>query len=434
MRVSLFVYFMTQNFHKILTIVCIIGASMLHGAQAQSTSIESASKYEDLFDQICELFESSYPFEESEETQWTTLKIEIESGIDAIVDDSSFTTQVNRAFSELEISHLRLFDLADNGYKEISAKGRGVTGITLTWIQDRWLVHSITAEQNFDGHPVVPGMHITHIGPWELISDSSRFPMDVILQSQQANFGVMGNPYQLKGYDLHGNLFTATGSYLPRLGSWSRAFGNLSPLPLEFNVSNVEGVRIIQFNYFVYDLLSDIRFAIESTPKNGALVFDLRGNPGGMGIMANAIAGRLTDTSFQLGKMQMKDGWIGFFADPQPSAFLGPLAILIDEFSASTSEIFAQGMQESTRAKVFGRTSMGAALPSKFVDLSSHFRLQLPVAKYKSNAGYTIEDKGVIPDFIVNVTKQDLINQKDPVLSTAIQWIQRQLPFDSNSD
>ena len=142
-----------------------------------------------------------------------------------------------------------------------------------------------------------------------------------------------------------------------------------------------------------------------------------------MGILANAIAGKLTDTSFELGTMHMIDGWIAFVADPQPKAFLGSVAILIDEFTASTSEIFAQGMKEHGRARVFGKPSMGAALPSKFIPLGSSFMLQMPVATYQSAAGYTIEGKGVQPHEVLSVSVEDVARLNDPVLSRAIDWI-----------
>ena len=80
--------------------------------------------------------------------------------------------------------------------------------------------------------------------------------------------------------------------------------------------------------------------------------------------MASGLSGWLTDKEFSLGVMTLRQGFISFEVSPQEHAFTGPVALLIDVGSASTSEILAAGLQEAKRARIFGEVSVGAALPS----------------------------------------------------------------------
>lgn len=111
---------------------------------------------------------------------------------------------------------------------------------------------------------------------------------------------------------------------------------------------------------------------------------------------------------------------------PQPRAFLGPVAILIDSDSVSTSEIMAAGLQEAGRARIFGEPSPGAALPSVFKALPTGDLFQYAIADLQTPRGILIEGHGVIPDQIVARTRTDLAAGRDPVLSAARRWLEAQ--------
>jgi carboxyl-terminal processing protease len=104
--------------------------------------------------------------------------------------------------------------------------------------------------------------------------------------------------------------------------------------------------------------------------------------------------------------------------------FLGPLAILVDGCSASTSEIFAGGMQDLKRARVFGMRSAGAALPSMFERLPNGDGFQYAIANYISEGGKQLEGAGVIPDETAGPTRRELLGGHDPALDRALAWIE----------
>ena len=112
-------------------------------------------------------------------------------------------------------------------------------------------------------------------------------------------------------------------------------------------------------------ILGEFERALLSQPTPAGVVLDLRGNPGGLGGMAMGMGNRLVQKPDQrLGTMTLRNGTVHFVLNPQAETYSGPLAILIDGCSASTSEILAGGLKDIARARLFGTRTAGAALPS----------------------------------------------------------------------
>ena len=103
--------------------------------------------------------------------------------------------------------------------------------------------------------------------------------------------------------------------------------------------------------------------------------------------------------------------------------YTGPVAILVDQMTASTSEIFAGGMQAIGRARVFGETTAGQALPALASKLPNGDVLMHAVADYLVVDGSRIEGKGVVPDEIVPLSLDELTRGVDAPLQAAVRWI-----------
>ena len=100
---------------------------------------------------------------------------------------------------------------------------------------------------------------------------------------------------------------------------------------------------------------------------------------------------------------------------------------MIDNTSASTSEVFAAGMQSIGRARVFGQRSMGAVLPSLMDELPNGDVLQHAFADFVvSSTGVRLEGRGVLPDEPIALSREDLLAGRDPTLEAAVEWIVRQ--------
>lgn len=189
-----------------------------------------------------------------------------------------------------------------------------------------------------------------------------------------------------------------------------------------------DNIGYVGFNIWVPQVKA--AFETQSLPKMAdtkGLIIDLRGNGGGLGILAVSLANKLvSERGKKLGTMRNGGTEMNFPIFPQKPVYDRPVAILIDEGSASTSEIFAAGMQEIGRARVFGVTSAGATLPSLIEVLPNGDLFQYAMADYTSTSGRKLEGNGVIPDEKTPHTIQSLAKGHDASLRAARQWIHEQ--------
>jgi len=203
-------------------------------------------------------------------------------------------------------------------------------------------------------------------------------------------------------------------------------FGNLPSERVWFEFRKIDNAGYIRFNYFL-DLphvIPKFGDAIQACLNCNGLIIDLRGNPGGIGAMAMGMAGYLLDKEGQrLGTMVMREAEIKFVVNPRFPGFEGPVAILLDACSASTSEIFAGGLKDLGRARVFGTKSEAAALPSVIERLPNGDGFQYAVGNYISEGGRPLEGEGVTPDVEVKLTRAALLAGRDPVIDAAMNWI-----------
>jgi carboxyl-terminal processing protease len=157
------------------------------------------------------------------------------------------------------------------------------------------------------------------------------------------------------------------------------------------------------------------------------IVIDLRGNPGGIGAMAIGMGGWLVDErNLYLGTMKTRETELKFVLNPRVKTYDGPVAILADELSGSTAEIFTGGLQDLGRARIFGSRTAGAALPSMIERLPNGDRFQYAFASYVSASGQALEGDGVTPDHEVVHTRDALLDGRDLVVEAAVQWIREQ--------
>jgi carboxyl-terminal processing protease len=206
------------------------------------------------------------------------------------------------------------------------------------------------------------------------------------------------------------------------------SFGNLPETRVFFEARRLAGgAGYIRFNEFLdpVSIMPQFEAAVKNFASAPGIVLDLRGNPGGIGVMAMGIAGFFIDKEGQkLGEMKMRETTLKFVIFPRAETFAGPLAILVDAGSASTAEILAQGLQDLKRARIFGTRTAGAALPSDIIRLPNGDGFQFAQASYMSQKGRVLEGSGVAPDVEVRQTQQALLAGHDPVVEAAESWIQ----------
>jgi carboxyl-terminal processing protease len=206
-------------------------------------------------------------------------------------------------------------------------------------------------------------------------------------------------------------------------------FGYMPRMHVWFESATKDNIGYARWNMFMDPPMIMSRFgdAIESCKECDGFVIDLRGNPGGLGVMAMGMAGFFISRRDQkLGVMKTRDNELKFVVFPRSEVFGNPLAIVVDEGTASTSEILAEGLKDLGRARIFGSPTAGAALPSVFERLPNGDGFQYAIANYIAEGGKPLEGLGVTLDVEANLTRKALLAGHDPALEAAFDWIKDQ--------
>lgn len=212
-------------------------------------------------------------------------------------------------------------------------------------------------------------------------------------------------------------------------------FGNLPPLNTRLTRSRIPAppgwIGYVSFNIWLAPVSAAFDTTMQELADSRGIILDLRGNPGGIAGLSMGIAGYFVDSVVPLGVLKTRGTELRLVTNPRRVSFSGravriydgPLAILVDRQSVSTSEIFAAGMQYLKRARVFGDTTSGQALPALMGRLPNDDVLMHVFSDYTLPDGTRLEVRGVIPDAVLPVTRADLLAGRDAALRAAVQWI-----------
>ena len=199
---------------------------------------------------------------------------------------------------------------------------------------------------------------------------------------------------------------------------------------------------VIGFNVWMTAVGPQFQKAMDEFRSADGIVIDLRGNPGGLAGMIMGLAGHFMAERATLGVMKTRHGLeMKFPANPRLAnaagdrvePYKGPVAILVDGMTGSASECFSGGLQSLGRARVFGETSMGQALPALFDRLPNGDVLIHAWGDFVTGTGVRIEGVGVVPDEPVALTRAKLLAGHDAALEEALAWVDRAREESRNS-
>ncbi len=150
--------------------------------------------------------------------------------------------------------------------------------------------------------------------------------------------------------------------------------------------------------------------------KNGGrlkgLVLDLRNNPGGVLQAAVAVSDAFLDKGLIVYTQgREKSSRLEFRAQPGDELHGAPLVVLVNEGSASASEIVAGALQDHKRAVIMGRTTFGKGSVQSIIPISDKIAIKLTTARYYTPSGRSIQAEGIEPDILLSRVKLEAVER-----------------------
>jgi carboxyl-terminal processing protease len=365
---------------------------------------------------------------------WQAIHAEFYPRIENAKSDEEALAIMREMLGRLKQTHFGIFSAAVYNDVEGEGGGDGSTGIDTRVLEGKAVVTDLdpgSAAENagvkrgwivesVNGKPLAPVIE-------KLKSDPDIHELALERAVRSRLLGLTGNTIKVVFLDGANAQVTRDLTLGQERGQTAR-FGNLPPMRVFLESKKLGKTGYVRFNMFLdlVRVMNGFGDTVESCMKCDGFIVDLRGNPGGIGGMAMGMAGWLMDKPDErLGTMYMRDATLNFVINPRAQVFTGPVAVLVDGSSASTSEILAGGLKDLGRARVFGTKTAAAALPSIFERLPNGDGFQYATANYISEGGKALEGLGVTPDVEVKLTREGLLAGHDAVVDAALEWIRK---------
>ena len=192
-------------------------------------------------------------------------------------------------------------------------------------------------------------------------------------------------------------------------------------------VDNIGYIQILEFGDATPNQFNK---AIEAILGEGAegLVFDVRSNPGGTIDSVSDVLDRLLPAG-DIVSATYKDGTTEVLAVSDAREVDLPMAVVINQKTASAAELFAQALSDYEKASTVGVTTYGKGLMQTIFKLDDGSALDITVAKYNPPKSPNFDGVGVVPDYEVKLTQEQELNlaeldqETDPQLRKATELV-----------
>ncbi len=188
-------------------------------------------------------------------------------------------------------------------------------------------------------------------------------------------------------------------------------------------------IGYLQVSQFGEKTADDLHTALQEFQDKGVrgIILDLRNNGGGLTNIATSVASEFIDQGV-IWYEEYNDGRrVEYKAEKGGLALDIPLVVLVNEYSASASELVAGALQDYGRAKLIGVATYGKGVVQTWQPLSNGGLVRLTIARFLTPSGRSIHKTGLTPDIVVEMGEEDYAAGRDPQLDAAIQTLKQTL-------
>lgn len=205
-----------------------------------------------------------------------------------------------------------------------------------------------------------------------------------------------------------------------------RGIITIESIKTESTKDNIFIIKIINFNNDTFSLFNKaVKEILSKNPKG--IILDLRNNPGGY-----------LDTAIEISSEWIEKGIIVTeqFSEENKNEHLArgrarlkdyKTVVLVNQGSASASEIVAGALQSHKKAKIIGMKTYGKGSVQTLKEFQDGSSVKITVAKWLTPDGKCINDNGIMPDEEVDLTVEDYNKNKDPQMEKAVKFLNYKL-------
>jgi carboxyl-terminal processing protease len=239
-------------------------------------------------------------------------------------------------------------------------------------------------------------------------------------------FGPAGTPVTINFKDAKEINHSVTLMREKRLGGVT-LFPSLPPMFIDEDKRVLAGgISYLWFNVFQPNHPAQLLAAIDDLDEQKPLIIDLRGNNGGSANATLEILSRFARDRFLAYHRVDRVNSTSIYVEPTNPDHRWSSVVLVDELSISAAENFAAIMQHAGLASVVGTQTPGQLLWGEGYELDNDLLAVIPIAQLIYPDGTNIEGRGVEPNLVVALRREDLLQGVDTQLRAAIELLQAQ--------
>lgn len=190
----------------------------------------------------------------------------------------------------------------------------------------------------------------------------------------------------------------------------------------ELRKDNYFVITITSFNDDTKDLFNKaVLEGVKAKPKG--IIIDLRNNPGGYLETAIDMASAWIQNGLVVSEKHSDGSMINHPSRGQALFKDIKTVVLVNQGSASASEIVAGALQDDNKAVLIGRKTFGKGSVQTLINLDDGSSVKITVAKWLTPKGRSINDEGIMPNYEVDLTKEDYDATRDPQMDAAVDYL-----------
>jgi carboxyl-terminal processing protease len=392
-----------------------------------------------IFDTVWQTINNEYYDHTFGGKNWQAIGAEYRQKLETVHEDGAFWFRLlNPMLFELGVSHLVALPSSMANELDRMTFATESLGIDIRLLEGSVVVTRVVEDSPADEAGLRPGFVIRSVDGWTLEDfaansiqtppDNERHRQGIAIQGMR---GLLYNDTDkavvVEYLDGQDQPQTITLQFAARIGITCDQLDPATPPACgEIEARQLtKDVGYIRFSGFLSAVLDGVLQAINEFHDSPALIIDLRGNPGGQFFVRKAIASQLVGRQELFIRYQYRDHIEEAYLDPILFAYPGKVVILVDEFSASSSEEFSGSLQALNRATIIGSQTPGMCLVMNIKSLIDGSILAYPIAQSQTPDGRVLEDNGVVPDIEIGLDRQQLLQGKDSQLEAAINFLEQ---------